>query len=190
MPKADASENGVRLLIPNEGSRRKRGVITEEELGKGLFRLNAIWFAMLASVAVYLFVGHQIAATLQTSMDEHTFAMVKWVLYTIAFVTLIITRYIKKVILSGKGRQMQTTQVFQHPALQKYATAMIVAWALSESIGIYGLLLFMLGKNTTDLYLLILVSAIAMFTHRPRSDEIITLSQKSLEVSNIGGVSS
>jgi hypothetical protein len=40
---------------------------------------------------------------------------------------------------------------------------MIVSLAMTESVGIYGLVLFFLGKNTMDLYLLIAVSAVAMF---------------------------
>jgi len=64
---------------------------------------------------------------------------------------------------------------------------MIVAWALSESIGVFGLVLFLLGKNPTDLYLLILISAVAMLIYRPRKDEVISLSQKGWETSNPGG---
>jgi hypothetical protein len=154
-------------------------MIANEEIEKGLLTLKMIWFAMLASLAIYLFVGLQIAANLQVSLNEDTFAVLKWVLYVIAFLTLIITRSLKKLILSAKGQPKTATQVYRHPVIQKYATAMIITWALSESIGIYGLVLFFLGKNPMDLYLLILISAAAMLMYRPRKDEVITLSQKS-----------
>jgi uncharacterized membrane protein len=161
-------------------------MITDEEIGKGLLTLKTIWFAMLASLVFYLFVGLQVATNLKVSLDEDTFAVLKWVLYVLAFVTLIITKYVRKLILSAKGQYRLATRGYRHPVLQKYATAMIVAWALSESIGIYGLVLFLMGKNTTDLYLLILISAAALFLYRPRRDEVISLSQKSWETSTTG----
>jgi hypothetical protein len=60
-------------------------MIANEEIDKGLLTLKMIWFAMLASLAIYLFVGLQIAANLQVSLNEDTFAVLKWVLYVIAF---------------------------------------------------------------------------------------------------------
>ena len=164
-----------------------REMMTDEELGKELLRLKVIWFGMLGSLAIYLFIGLQIATSPQASMNESTFAVLKTVLYIITTVLLVITKYIRKHILSGKGQDRQATQSFQHPALQKYATAMIVAWASSESIGIFGLVLFFLGKKPADLYLLIVISAVAMFMYRPRKDEVISLFQKGWEASSTGG---
>lgn len=168
-------------------------MISDEELSKGLLTLKIIWFGMLGSLAIYLIIG-QIATNLKTATDESTYAVLKPVLYIFTVVVLITTRYVTKYILSAKGQQKQATpsfqqpalQSFQHPTLQKYTTAMILAWALSESIGVFGLVLFLLEKNRTDLYLLILISAAAMLIYRPRKEEVISLSQPG-ETSNTGG---
>ena len=164
--------------------------MSDEEIGKGLMTLNIIWFAMLVSLAIYLFVGLHVSGNLEGSMDQDTFATLKYSLYIVTFITLIITRYVRKLILSAKGGCKQAANnsrsLGQNPAFQKYATASIVAWAMSESIGIYGLVLFFLGKNTSDLYLFILVSAAAMFMYRPKKDEILSLSKDSLEITNVG----
>jgi len=164
---------------------------SDEEFGKGLVTLNIIWFAMLVSLAIYLFVGLHVSENLEGSKDQDAFATLKYSLYIVAFITLIITRYVRKLILSVKGGFKQAAKnsrsLGQNPVIQKYATASIVSWAMSESIGIYGLVLFFLGKNTTDLYLFILVSASAMFMYRPKKDEILSLSKDSLETT-YGGV--
>ncbi len=149
--------------------------------------LRIIWFAMLMSLAVYLFVGIQVGTNVQSSVDEDTFGILRTVLYAAAFAILIATRYIRKLILSGKSQISQPAQVLKHPALQKYSAATIVALAMSESIGIYGLILFFLGKNSTDLYLLILISAAAMVMFRPRKDEVLNLVQESQGDSGAGG---
>ena len=152
-----------------------------------MLNLKIIWLGMLASLAIYLFVGLLVETKVQVPMDKDTFAMIKKALYAVAFVTLIATGYIRKHFLSGKVRYRQPTQTSHHPALQKYIAAMILALAMSESIGIYGLILFLLGKNTMDLYLFILISAAAMFIYRPREDEVIKLAQESREDSTTGG---
>jgi hypothetical protein len=162
-------------------------MITDQELNKGMLNLKIIWFAMLASLAVYLFVGLQAQTALQVTMDKDTFAMMKKALYIVAFATLIATRYIRKLFLSGKIQHRPPAQTSQHPALQKYTAAVILALAMSESIGIYGLILFLLGKNTMDLYLLILISAAALFMFRPRKDEVIKLAQESQKDPTTGG---
>jgi len=161
-------------------------VITEQELDKRLMTLRIVWFALLMSLGIYLFVGFQVGTNVQSSMNEDTLGILRTVLYAMVFAIMIATRYIRTLILSGKSEVSPGTQVLKHPALQKYSAATIVALAMSESIGIYGLVLFFLGKNSTDLYLLILISAAAMVMYRPKKDAMINLAQESREDSASG----
>ncbi|OPY71863.1 MAG: hypothetical protein A4E64_03119 [Syntrophorhabdus sp. PtaU1.Bin058] len=161
-------------------------MIPEQELNKGLLTMKIIWFGMLMSLAIYLFMGLQLATGLKSSIDKDNFAILRMVLYAVAFVTLIATRYIRRLVLYAKGKYRQSAQTPQHPVLQRYVGAMVVSLALSESIGIYGLVLFLLGKNTIDLYLPILVSAAAMVMYRPRKDELLSMAQD-MEDSATGG---
>ncbi|MBN2107896.1 MAG: hypothetical protein JW832_10770 [Deltaproteobacteria bacterium] len=154
-------------------------MMTDGEIDKGLLILRVIWCAMLASLAIYVFAGLQVAANMQVSINQDKLDMLRKIFYALAGVTLIITRYVRRFILSAGGRAGPAAQSSESPVLQKYATAMIIAWALSESIGIYGLVLFLLGKNATDLYLLILIAAAALLLHRPARDEIMSLAESS-----------
>ena len=52
---------------------------------------------------------------------------------------------------------------------------MIVSLALSEFIGIMGLVLFFLGDNFQVLYTFMAISAIAMLFYRPKRQELETL---------------
>jgi len=165
-------------------------VMIEQELDKRLMTLRIIWFALLMSLGIYLFVGFRVGTNLQSLVNEDTFGILRTVLYAMAFAILIATRYIRKLIMSGKSRVSQPAQALEYLALQKYSAATIVALAMSESIGIYGLILFFLGKNSTDLYLLILISAAAMVMYRPRKDEMLNLVQESREDSVSGSPTS
>ncbi len=157
-------------------------MVTDEELSRRLSTLKVIWFGMLVGLAVYLFIGLRIGPNIQVSMDKSTFGVIKTLLYLFTLVIIIITRYASKFIKFGKGQQGQATQNFgpatqnfEPLTLQKYTTVMMVAWALLESIGIFGLVLFLLGKNPMDLYLLIATSVAALLWYRPKKDDLIHL---------------
>lgn len=151
-------------------------MITDEEINKGLSILKMIWFAMLAALCILLIVGLQVGENLQSSMDQESLGIVKWVLYGVAFVNLIVSRFIRRIVLSVGLRNATEARSYQYPVMQKYTVASIIAWALSVSVGIDGLVLFFLGKSTTDLCLLILVAVAALFIYRPNRDEIMNLS--------------
>jgi hypothetical protein len=166
----------------NEGRRMQEMLIDQEidnqEIHKGLLPLKMIWFAMLASLGIYLFVGLHVVSHLKPLLDKNTFEIIKTVFYAAGFVTLIFTRYIRKWVLPGKARHGQPAPASLRPLLQKYTIVMIIALAMSESIGIYGLVLFLMGKDIMDLYLLLFISAAAMFMYRPRKEELIRLFQE------------
>ncbi len=153
-------------------------MITDEELSRRLSTLKVIWFGMLGVLAVYVFIGLSIAKDVHVSIDKSTFGVIKTLLYLFTLVVIIITRYASRFILPGKGQSGQATQNFEPMTLQKYTTAIIVAWALLDCIGIFGLVLFLLGKNLMDLYLLIAVSVAAMFWYRPKKDDLVNLVRK------------
>lgn len=150
-------------------------MMTDQELEKGLVPLKIIWYAMLVSLLVYLFVGLQVGADMRIEMADDTLAVIRPALYGAAFLTPILIRYIRKYLLAPKGPSIIQNRTSQHPILQRYTIAMVVTWALSESIGIYGFILFLLGKNTVDLYMLVLVSALVILLHSPKKEEIVDL---------------
>jgi hypothetical protein len=158
-----------------------------EMINNGWSNINIIWASMLISVFIYLAVGLYMEDKISVPMGENIFDILRNTLYVVSLVTLIITRYIRKFVLSGKGIKnvnkvnKQSNQNTQHPALARYTVAMVITLAMSESIGIYGLILFFMGKNKLDLYLLILISAAAMLYYRPKNEEVISIAKEMKE---------
>ncbi len=155
-----------------------------EKINKGLLPLNIIWAAMLISLFVYLLVGLYIEDNLHVTTEKGVISVLRNVLFAVSFITLIATRFVRKLILYGKGGrtaispEQASYQGDPRTALSKYTAAMVVSLAMTESIGTYGLVLFILGKNQLDLYLFVLVSASTMLVYRPKRDEIVSLTQK------------
>ena len=147
-----------------------------------LLTLWIIWGGIFVSLFIYVFICHQFGdeirgnATLNIPLD-----LVRNGLYGVAIFTLILTRFLRKFMLKGRSggsRPMSfepASPSDQSSLSGKYATAMIISLVLSESIGIYGLLLFFLGASFRTLYIFIGISALAMFLYRPKREELETL---------------
>lgn len=161
-------------------------MISDQELDRGLLTLKIIWLAMLVSLVFYLFVGLYVGTNIQSSINEDSLDILRVILYMLSFAILMATKFVRRLILEGK-HQYRPTGTSQTSALQRYLTAMIVALTMSETMGIFGLVLFLLGKNSVDLYLLVAVSAAAMIMYRPRKEEVIVLARENPEDSTGGG---
>jgi hypothetical protein len=156
----------------------------EAKISKGMLTLNVIWAAMLIALSVYLFIGLYLKDTLRITMDETVLDMVRIALFAVALITLFATKVIRRLILSGTGKSSpmpaspSSYERYQSLALAKYTTALVVSLALTESIGIFGLVLFLMGRREVDLYLFMFVSAAAMLFYRPKRDELVSLIQE------------
>lgn len=134
--------------------------------------LQVIWGAMLAAVLIYLVVGLLAAPRVQVAMNGDTLAWLRKALYAVGFVTLFAIGYVRRLIWKGGQRESGPAPISPATALQRYHVAVIVSLAMSESIGICGLVLSFLGGNQADLLLLIGVSAAAMIYYRPKQEDL------------------
>jgi len=153
-----------------------------EAIEKGLRVLWIIWAAMLASLLIYVFICHQIGEEIRrTASPDFPTAQLKNILYVAVIGTLFLTYFLRKLILSSRFSNSDhklikpETDSNQPLFLAKYTKAMIVSLALSESIGIYGLVLFLIGDSFQTLYIFTGISAAAMIFYRPKKEDLETL---------------
>lgn len=117
-------------------------MISDQELTKALLPMRVIWLFLVLAPAFYLLVGIYLEPTVHTNLDPKTLENVKMTLYILAFITLVITGYVRNYILARQETPGIKQSIGNKPILQKYFVSMIVALAMSESIGVYGLVLF------------------------------------------------
>jgi len=163
-------------------------MINDQELNKTMLTLKIIFSAIMFSLAVYMYVGLMVGKNPRTTIDADTLTTLRITLYGLSCFTLLITKPVKKFILKKGLKNSLRTVTSQPPEVQKYTQAMITACALSESIGVYGLVLFMLGKQPVDLYILIALSAGAMLQYRPKKDELLGLFERDTIDSTTTGI--
>ncbi len=149
-----------------------------ETLTDSMRVLWIIWGAMFASLGIYIIVAHMVGDQIKMQdLTPDVFSFLRSALYVVAIIELAIIPFIRKFMLKtgisvshGSGQTMPG--IGKHPAAAKYASVMLVSLAIAESVAIYGLMLYFLGKDSQSLYLLTAISAAAMIFYRPKMDEL------------------
>ncbi len=154
-----------------------------EHLDRSWTMIRTIWGALVGSLAVYLLAGNVIETRLRPVDVGFPVETMRTVLFCLAIATIVATSYIRKALLkipsAGPSSLFPRSPVqIQHPAAIKYLQAIVVAMALSESLAVYGLVLFFLSRDASTLYLFIGMAALAMFYYRPVKEELLQLAEE------------
>lgn len=145
-----------------------------KQLNTGWKIILLVWGSILISLGIYLFVCIMIEKDLQKTVgSDFPLETFKYILLGISFFTLIAVRFLRKFLLrpGSSGR----TSPGQHPAVGRYMIATVIISALLESIGIYGLVIFLMVQDHMALYQFLIISAAGMIYHRPRKEELFNL---------------
>jgi F0F1-type ATP synthase membrane subunit c/vacuolar-type H+-ATPase subunit K len=147
-----------------------------------LLTLWIIWAAIFGSLFIYAIICHQWGVNIRHTIGPNfPLDLMRNVLYGVAISTLILTHFLRKFLLAGRSSGSESmslnppTPSTQSSPTGKYVVAMVVSLALSESIGVYGLVLFFVGESFRTLYIFLGISALAMFLYRPKREELETL---------------
>jgi F0F1-type ATP synthase membrane subunit c/vacuolar-type H+-ATPase subunit K len=165
------------MLVGHEG---------KDEIEKGYRRLYIIWMALVASLFFYILICHMLGdAYRQNIKPGYPYETMQKSLLLVSIVQLGLSLYFRKFLLSSRSsvhKSKLTPRISSQsvsPELAKYFIAVLVTNALSESIGIFGFVLFLLGDTYETLYLFMAISTVAMIYHRPKKDELLGLVEDS-----------
>jgi hypothetical protein len=168
-------------------------------LTKEFRSIRLVWAAILGSLLFYLLIcrlwGDEIRG--HTSPDFPV-ALLRKVLYVVAVVELIVAYFLRKFLLKNQFIGLGSNRLLRHDGARanrplhviRYTTAVIISVAMANSIGIYGLILFLLGDEVQSLYVFIAVSALAMYYFRPKMEEFEQLAASMKSESGYQGMAS
>jgi len=146
---------------------------------KGMKTIWVIWAAMLGSLLIYVFVGHQLGEGLMGDEGaELPIGLLRKICAVLAAGALLTGYYLRRFTLKGRSGAARSAMVRraaslnQPPFVTHYTSIIIVSLACAESVGIYGLILFLLGDSFQTLYTFIGISALAMVFYRPKREEL------------------
>lgn len=123
---------------------------------------------MLSTLAAYIVACHTLGNLLQHPLPEEQRVLIRTLLYAIAIVTLPLTNLIRHIQL-----RLNQTMPGENSAKSRYLTTIIVSMSLTESVGIFGFIMYVLGDDFNTLYILTSMSALGMLLYRPKMNEYI-----------------
>jgi len=149
-------------------------VTPSHELDKSVRTLTIIWGVYVLLVPIYLFaIPRLIGSDLRSFIPSDLHGTIRILLYLASFGLILLARRLSDSILAGRKSSSTFAAAFRHPAIHRYAAAMIAALGCFEAVALCGLVLFLMARDMTGLLLLGGVSILSMTLYRPRRDAII-----------------
>lgn len=144
-----------------------------------------VWIALSSSLVFYAVICHVIGNTMKmnAAMGEVS-TVLSWTFLFLGLVLMVSSSLVRRRILATKGRTARAgagendETRLSHIVGTRYLSALITSLAMSESIGILGVVLFFLGSGFKALYLLLVISAVALYRNRPDPEEIERLYER------------
>lgn len=147
-----------------------------DDLDKSWKSIYIIWIAMLIALFVYMLVGLSLQDKINIPVEKGVLNILRYAFYFISGLIIFSIKYVRKFILNSKISNNNTYSA--DPAVFQYIKATITSMAMAEFVAVLGLVLFIIGKNKVDLYLLVFMSAVAMIVYRPFKEQMINYAKE------------
>lgn len=139
---------------------------------KGWPVLWIISAAMFGAVLVYAVLSYILAGMPFIPVSSAPVEMIRYLFVLLAVVAVILAIYLRTMMLSGRSAKSPDRAGTVPSFFGRYATAVIISFAISEVIAILGLILFFMGEALPTVYAFMAVSAMSMFFFRPDREEL------------------
>ncbi|MDO9270134.1 MAG: hypothetical protein Q7T96_13595 [Methylobacter sp.] len=159
--------------------------VEREHLKSDLILPWVIVGMMLAMLAAYIIICHTLDEQLKQPLPEAQRVLLRTIFYVIAIVTFPLTNLIRHIQL--RLNQTMPSSYASHGTVAvdctdaggraiaeakiRYLVTIIVSMSLIEVIGIFGLVMFVLGDGFNTLHIFTGLSALGLFLYRPKIDE-------------------
>lgn len=172
-------ESRACLFVKRYKRRTKVNADLQDILKKGIRRLWLTWGSMILCLVVYVKIGPLLEPnTIFLPEDDFLIHIFKISLYCISAALLASSLYVRHLIMTRKSENQELIYIQRaektnsHPAVIKYGIAVTISLAISESVGVFGFVLFLASHDFQALYTFTAISAIAMIYHRPKMQEL------------------
>ncbi len=133
-------------------------------------RLTIHWlicFAMLILLAIYNIVCHVWAPDIRLDLEESQRVLIRTIFYVIAIILFPLTNLIRHILL-----RLNQTMPGAKSAERRYLVTVIVTQAMLEPVGLFGLVMFILGDDYNTLYIFTLLGVLGIYLHKPKQTEL------------------
>jgi hypothetical protein len=155
----------------------------KEAVEKGMKTLWFVWAAITASLLIYFYIIYAFGEEIRPPLGEDLpLELLRNILYGISVIILFLAHFLRKWIIKSTSFSAQLykdrKEFSNQPAyMMKYTAAVVASLAMSESIAIFGLVLFLIGADYQTFYIFLAISALGMFFFRPKRAELEELAR-------------
>lgn len=139
---------------------------------KPAWLLNAFMSIGLATIII---ICQAVGDEFVTQMAEQNRIMLRTALYMVAIIVFPLTNLLRHIQL----RLNQTMPTLNHDPLsetkKRYFATVVVSLSLINSMGMFGLVMFILGDGFNTLYIFLAMSALGLFLYRPKANEFLAV---------------
>jgi hypothetical protein len=128
-------------------------------------RATIIVGAMISSLVVYVLVVEVVSRTAAVGMSTQPPEIVRWILYGVALSMVFACNLVRPFMLRGVRPAPEGTV---DEMVARLTTAHVVTAALAETPAVVGLVLYFIGGQSADFYILAVVSLYLLMRHFPR----------------------
>ncbi|MBN1473693.1 MAG: hypothetical protein JW914_03675 [Syntrophaceae bacterium] len=159
----------------------------KEAVEKGMKTLWVIWAAMMLSLLIYFYIVYAFGEEIRKEImlptgDDLPLGLLRNIFYGVSVIVLFLGHFIRKWTIKNTRFSAQLykdkKEFSNQPSYMiKYSVAIVASLAMSESIAIFGLVLFLIGADYQTFYIFLAISALGMFYFRPRRAELEELAR-------------
>lgn len=121
---------------------------------------------MVLTLAVYIFLCLYLGEEIRLWPDREPPILIRTILYAVSIITFPFINLLRHIML-----RLNQTMPGDTSARARYFTTVLVSLAFAETMGVYGLVMYMLGDNLNTLYIFCFLSVLAMILYGPKLDE-------------------
>lgn len=122
--------------------------------------------ALMVSQAVYIVLCHSLGNEIRYILNSEQRILIRSILYVVTIILFPLTTLLRHILC-----RLNQTMPGDKPAQQRYLSTVIVSLTLMESVGIFGLLMFIFGDGFNTLYIFSGLACLGFFLQRPKFEE-------------------
>ena len=132
--------------------------------------------AFMGSLFIYAVITEFFLKDIPVPVEPSVYPYLRYLLVAVAAVEVIAMVILKNIILSGKIKLKTESKIFstetkENEFIQRLFTSVLITYALSESIALFGFILFVMGKNRTEFYAFLGIAFFLMMVNFPKYED-------------------
>jgi hypothetical protein len=147
------------------------GQLEPEQLKSDLILPKVVQGIMLTLLITYIIVCLIFGDQIQQPLPETQRVLIRTLLYIVAIATLPLTNLLRYIQLRLNQTMPYSNTAPRLEAKKRYLVTVIVSMSLIESVGIFGVVMFILGDNFNTLFIFSGIAALGLFLYRPKVNE-------------------